>query len=122
MANFRPSAPFTVPLVLLTPTYSTVMGVETKMIPSVSDALKDASNVFYGNFKTYGGTDRTIDGLYIVEDTARVETWFRPDITSECYVGVISSGAVYEIMGAPENINMRNQYLKLKLRRFKGGA
>ncbi len=122
MANFKPSAPFTVPLVLLSPTYETVSGVENKIIPSITEALEENGNVFYGNFKSYGGTDRTIDGLYIVEDTANVETWYRPDIKSGCCVGVIATGAVYEIMGEPENINLRNQYLKLKLRRFKGGA
>lgn len=122
MANFKPSAPFTVPLVLLSPTYETVSGVEKKAYPSIAEALEDTYNVFYGNFKTYGGTDRTIDGLYIVEDTASVETWYRPDITSACRIGVIQTGGVYEIIGEPENINLRNQFLKFKVRRFKGGA
>jgi hypothetical protein len=51
-----------------------------------------------------------------------VETWFRPDIQSNCRIGVPQTGAVYEILGEPENINMQNQYLKFKVQRVKGGA
>lgn len=128
MANFRPSAPFSVSMVLLTPAYSTAYGVSKKTFPSITEALNEVDtndkpiNLFFGNFKTYGGTERDVDGLYVIEDTASIETWYRPDIVSDCRIGVIATGAVYEIWGEPENINMRNQYLKFKVRRYKGGA
>ena len=128
MANFRPSAPFSLSMVLLLPTYKNAYGVAKKEYPSIAEALDEVDandkpiNLFFGNFKTYGGTERNVDGLYVIEDTANVETWFRPDITSDCRIGVIETGAIYEIWGEPENINMRNQYLKLKLKRYKGGA
>ena len=47
-------------------------------------------------FKTSGGTEKNINDVY--------------------------SGAVYEVMNEPENIDMRNQYCKFKVRRVKGGA
>jgi hypothetical protein len=34
----------------------------------------------------------------------------------------LSDGAVFDILGEPENIEMRNQFLKFKVRRVKGGA
>lgn len=117
MAAFKPSATFSVPLMLLQPTYSKVGGVVKKTFPALEEGVP-----FYGNFKTYGGTELTVNGVYSVEDTAWIETWFRPDIKSDCRIGIPSTGAIYEIIGEPENINLRNQYLKFKARRVKGGA
>ena len=117
-ANYRPSAPFSVPLVLLIPTYQTVSGVRTKITPEIKDGI-----IIYGSFKTYGGTEKTVDGVYSIIDTAEIETWYRPDITSDCIIALAEdNSARYEILGQPENINRRNQFLKLKVQRVKGGA
>lgn len=117
MANYRPNLDNMIPLFLLIPTYSTVSGVEVKSYPSWENG-----SLFYGSFKTYGGTERDVNGLYSIIDTAVIETWFRPDIKSDCRIGVPSTGAIYEIINEPENVNMRNQFLKFKVKRFKGGA
>lgn len=117
MAQFKPSVPFNVPLMLLVPTYVNSYGVTTKKFPSPDDGI-----LFYGSFKTYGGTERDVNGIYSIEDTAIIECWYRPDIQSNCRIAIPATGAVYEILGEPENINMRNQYLKLKVMRVKGGA
>ena len=62
-----------------------------------------------------------MDGLYSVEDTAVIETWYRPDITSDCRLQR-EDGAVYEIISEPENLDMQNLFLQFKARRVKGGA
>lgn len=113
--SYRPKLENTIPLILLAPTYRTVHGVATKTYPS-------EGNMIYGSFKTYGGTERNIDGLYSIEDTAVVETWYRPDIRSDCRIRVESTGAVYDIINEPEDIDMRHQFLKFKVKRVKGGA
>ena len=82
--------------------------------------LKDGILIF-GSFRTFGGTERNVNGLYSVENTATVETWYRPDIKSNCRIK-LENGKIYDILGEPENINMRNQYLRLKLIEVKGGA
>ena len=117
MAGFRPSATFTVPLMLLIPTYGNVSGVNVKSFPALADGV-----LIYGNFKTYGGTELDVNGVYSVEDTAQIQTWFRPDIKSDCRIGVPSTNGIYEIIGEPENIEMRNQFLSFKVRRVRGGA
>lgn len=114
---YRPQSPFNVPMYCLIPTYTTVNGVRKKTFPAVSSGI-----LFNGSFKTYGGTERDVNGLYSVEDTAIVETWYRPDITSGCRIALANTGAVYEVLGEPENIEMRNQVLKFKVTRVKGGA
>lgn len=120
MANYRPALDNTIPLLLLVPTYATVSGVTKKTFPDVSQLSKDA--VFYGNFKTYGGTEMEINGLYSIVDTAVIETWYRPDIRSDCRICVAATGAIYDVLHEPENINMRNQFLRFKVKRVKGGA
>lgn len=115
--NYKPNAPFSTPLLLLIPTYTNINGVRKKDYPAINDGI-----LFYGSFKTYGGTERNVNGIYSVEDTANVETWYMPNITSGCRIAVAGSSAVYEVLGEPENIDMRNQYLKFKVTRVKGGA
>lgn len=115
MAEYRPKLPFNVPLLLLIPSYEAVKGTQVKRYPA--DGI-----LIFGSFKTYGGTETTVNGVYCVVDTANIETWFRPDIRSGCRIMRAEDGAVYEIIGEPENINMRNQFLKFKVRRVNGGV
>ena len=116
MAEYIPRLPFTTPLFLLIPTYANIKGTTIKKYPSLEDSIR-----INASFKTYGGTEATVNGVYTVIDTANIETWFRPDIKSDCIIAT-TDGARYEILGEPENINMRNQFLKFKVRRAKGGA
>lgn len=115
MKDYKPQTPFDVPLKLYIPTYETISGIAKKNYPT--DGI-----LFFGSFKTYGGTETTINGVYSILDTANIETWYRPDIKSDCRIERANDGAMYEILGEPENINMRNQYLKFRIRRVKGGA
>lgn len=115
MAEYKSSQAYNVPFLLLTPTYQKISGVEKKSY--LNDGV-----LFFGTFKTYGGTERNFNDVYSIEDTGIVETWYRPDIKSDCAVEIAETGARYEIIGEPENINMRNQRLSFKVRRIKGGA
>lgn len=117
MAQYKPAVPFSAALMLLIPTYTDAYGVSQKTYPAMSDGI-----LIYGSFKTYGGTERDVNGLYSVENTAIIETWYRPDIKSNCRIGVPQTGEVYDILGEPENINLRNQFLKFKVMQVKGGA
>ncbi len=115
MSSYKPSGPFVTPVILLTPTYMTVKGVRKKVYPADGPIINCC-------FKTYGGTEKNINDVYSIEDTANIETWYRPDIKSDCQIKLADTDAVYEVMNEPENIDMRNQYCKFKVRRVKGGA
>lgn len=111
------AAEMTTPLVLQIPSaITTYNGVRTK--PSFTDA----DGIVYANFKTYGGTETRVNGIFEVIETAQIVCWYRPDITSDCRIKKATDGAVYEIIGDPENIDERNQFLKFKVRRIKGGV
>lgn len=117
MARFKFSGPLSTPLVLLKPTYSEAYGVTKPTYPAMKDGIQ-----IFGSFRTFGGTDREVNGLYSVEKTAYVETWYRSDIKADCRIGVPETGEVYQILGAPEDIEMRHQYMKIRVIAVKGGA
>lgn len=114
MSNYRPSEPFTVPMFVFIPEIKTVKGSTKKHYPAEGELI-------YCSFRTFGGTEITSNDVLSVEDTATIETWYRPDIKSDCILQDVD-GVKYEILGTPENINKRNQILKFKVRSIRGGA
>lgn len=113
---FRPSAinELRTPVKLLTPTYTAYNGVETKAYPIDGDLI-------FVNWKTYGGTETTVNGVYSILDTAEITTWYRPDIKANCRL-LREDGTVYEIISEPENIDLNNRFCVFKVQRVKGGA
>lgn len=115
MAHFKPAYPYSTACELLIPTYSATKGVPVKTFPETGIQI-------FCSWKTYGGTETTNNDVFTVVDTAKVETWYRPDIKSDCRLKVLQTGDVYEIIGKPENIDMRNQFLQFKVQAVEGGA
>ena len=113
--QFTPSFPYSTPIELFIPTLTTSKGVTKKVYPEEGIRLNCS-------FKTYGGTETTTNDVYTIQDTANIETWYRPDIKADCRVKVLQTGAFYEIINEPENIDMRNQFVKFRIRAIKGGA
>lgn len=120
MSRYKPAAPFATPIYLLNPTYKSVKGVPRETWPEIS-ALGD-DDLIFGNFRTFGGTDVINNDLYVVQATGTIDTWYRPDIRSNSRLYFIETGVTYEILGDPEDIDMRHQYLKIKVRKIGGGA
>lgn len=110
--SYKVASPFNVALLLYVPAYKTAYGVATKEY-----ATGERIN---GSFRSFGGTERDINGVLSVEDTAVVETWYRPDIKADCRIGVLGTDRLYEVLGEPEDIEMRHQYLRFRVRRVQG--
>ena len=118
---YRPTAPFSVAMRILSPTYSNAYGVNKKSYPATKTDVEKCPLIF-GTFKTYGGAETVDNGVYVIEDTAVIETWYRPDILPNCHILLCDSGAEYEIINAPEDIELRHQFLKFKVKRLQGNA
>ena len=119
MANYRPAEAeqMTTPLKLLIPTYKTISGV-TKV-----DKYIDAKDpIFYGSFKTYGGTEQNINDIHSIKDTANIVCFYRPDITTNCKIINLKNNKEYRVITEPENTDERNQFLKFRIERIKGGG
>ena len=78
------------------------------------------TKIRYCSFKTFGGTEVEKNGTKVIENTAIIETWYTPDIRAKDAIEV--GGVEYEILGTPENINMRNQFMQFKVKAVKGGC
>ena len=114
---YKPSVAFNVPMKLQIPKWENINGVRKKVYPNI-----EQSELIFGNFRTFGGTETTHNGVYGIESTATIETWYRPDITSDCRVVLLDANDIYEIIGEPENIEMRNKILKFKVKKIAGKA
>lgn len=114
MSNYRAIGPFNVPMFLFIPETKTVKGVVKKVYPSEGELI-------HCSFKTFGGTEVKSNDVLVIEDTAIIETWYRPDIKPDCILKDVA-GLSYEILGTPEDINQRHQCLKFKIRKIAGGA
>lgn len=114
MADYKQNAPYTTPFFLLVPNgYKTIKGVRVK------DFRKE-SEPRYCSFRSFGGTEKVVNDVIVVEDTAVIETWYDPIIKAGCKIQV--DELQYEILGRPENINMRNQCMLFKVKCVEGGA
>ena len=116
---YKPLTPFNVKMILLIPSYKTVKGVRQLIYP---DPKTDGLPYLFASFRSFGGSEMTINDVYTVIDTATIETWYRSDIRANCRLYIVRTGDTYEIKGDPENIEMRNQYLKIRVEKIGGGA
>lgn len=114
---YNPISVFSTPMQLLIPTYKKVEGVSYKEYIE--------GPIFFGSFKSYGGTNLkgsqdTNGALLTVIDTANIECFYRPDITSECRIKNLVNNGIYDIINNPEDVECRNKLLKFKVQRLKG--
>lgn len=117
MARYRPVKPFDTPMLL----YPVIKTEITMGVPVHTYATEGI--LFFGSFATYGGTEHQVNGLYSVEDTATVETWYRPEFAASGRVALANNQAkLYQIVGEPEDIEQRHQFTKMRLTRVAGGA
>ena len=118
---YKPHTPYNVPFRILTPTVTVEKGNREK-------SFSESETTFFCSFRTFGGSESTVNGVYSVVDTATLETWYTPELTANVRIRILPTdgsseiGDVYEVMGTPENIEMRNQYLLCKVKRVAGGA
>ena len=69
------------------------------------------------SWKGKGGTESVTAGKLIVEDTAEVVMWYRPDITERDRLLLDNNPkSAYDIINA-EDVEQRHQFLILKVRR-----
>ena len=117
---YKPHTPYNVPYQILIPSQVFDKGVRTK-------AYTEDSVVRFCSFRTFGGTENQVNGVFSLIDTATVETWYDPKLKADVRLRIYAtdgSGTFedYEVMGKPENIEMRNQYTVVKVRKVSGGA
>lgn len=113
MKEYKPQTPFNVAGQYFTCTERMVKGTLVK-------DYAETGKTFYCSFRSFGGTEVNNNGVVVVENTATIETWYDPNIKANCKV--VIDGVDYELLTQPENIAMRNKWLRFKIRAMRGGA
>lgn len=73
-----------------------------------------------GKFKQKGTAETTANGLTLINEKTTFITWYKADFTA---ADILTIGGIdFEIVGNPENVEMRNRYAVLTLERIDGGA
>lgn len=73
-----------------------------------------------GKFKQKGTAETNANGLTIINEKTTFTTWFKADIVAADILTI--GGLDFEIVGNPENVEMRSRYMVLTLERVSGGA
>lgn len=105
--QYQPQTPFTVTCKLLKRTVTKVNGVNQETFTE--------SDTFYCSAKSYGGTEKVVNDIYVIEDTWTIDTWYNRKFEKGDRIRFLDDGREYEIMNSPENINRRCQYMRFKV-------
>lgn len=115
--RYNPQGPFTVAMKLLIPTSTKVKGVTKKVY-----STPEESELFFAAFRTFNGTENFSNDVYTIFSTGIVDTWYNPNITTDCMIYICETGEEYRIISEPEDINMRHQYMQFKVEKVGGKA
>lgn len=105
--SYQPQVPFTVPAMHLKRKTNKVNGVNQETFTE--------SGMFYCAAKSYGGTEKVVNDVYVIEDTWLIDTWYNPDFGKGDRIRFLDDMREYEILASPENINRRGQYMRFKV-------
>lgn len=75
-----------------------------------------------GKFKQKGTAETTANGLTVVNDKTTFITYYKKVNPFEAKDILTINGVDYEIIGTPENVEMRGLYAVLNLEKISGGA
>lgn len=110
--QYQPQVPFTVPAMHLKRKTVKVNGVNQETFTELS--------MFYCSAKSYGGTEKIVNDVFVIEDTWTIDTWYNPDFGKGDRIRFLDDMSEFEILASPENINRRGQYMRFKVSRIGG--
>lgn len=111
--SYMPQVPFSVP--------AQHLKRETHKINGVNQETFSEGAKFFCAAKSYGGTEKVVNDVYVIEDTWQIDTWYNPDFERGDKIRFLdeknSDGTYreYSILATPENINRRGQYMRFKV-------
>lgn len=107
MAEYKPQLPFNVPAMH--------MKCKTEKVNGVNQESFTDTAMFFCSAKSYGGTEKTVNGVVVVEDTWTIDTWYNPKFKKGDHIRFLDDGSEFKILASPENINRRGQYMRFKV-------
>ena len=112
MAEYKPNLPFNTPIQLLKRSMTKVNGANQPVYtPSIT---------VFCSAKSYGGTEKEVNGVTVIEDTWSIDTCYHPDFQKGDHIRFLDDSTEYEILASPENIERKCRYMKFKVQRIGG--
>lgn len=106
--QYEANLPFDIPALHLKRSLEKVNGIN-------QEVFTEADEPFSCSAKSYGGTEKQVNGVTVIEDTWIVDTYFNPAFGKGDKIRFLDDGTEYEILASPENINRRGQYMRFKV-------
>ena len=107
MADYKPNLPFNVPAQLLKRSIEKISGINQESF---------TEDIFFScSAKSYGGTEKEVNEVLVIEDTWTIDTWYHPNFGKGDKIKFLDTNREYEIIASPENINRRGQYMRFKV-------
>lgn len=94
----------------------------TETINGRTQKTYSAVGIVRGKFKQKGTAETNANGLTVVNDKTTYITFYKKNSPFEAKDILTIYGIDYEIIGTPENVEMRGLYSVLNLERIGGGA
>ena len=112
MKQYQPMTPFT-----------TIARHKPRKLKKVNGVNKESfttGEIFSCTAKSYGGTEKIVNDILVIEDTWTIDTWYNSNIKKGDHIVFLDDNSEYEILASPENINRRSQYMRFKVIRIGG--
>lgn len=74
---------------------------------------------FWTSKRTFNGTEEVINGVMVIKNTAVIDCYYNPKITTNCRLKD-REGRQWRIISVPENINGNGQYMQFKIECIEG--
>lgn len=110
--QYQPQVPFNVPAMHLKRSVKKINGVNQESFTETS--------MFYCSAKSYGGTEKKVNDVFVIEDTWIVDAWYNPAFGKGDKIRFLDDNSEYEILASPESINRKGQYMRFKVRAIGG--
>ena len=110
--HYQPQTPFNVPALHLKRELKSVNGMKKETFTE--------GEQFFCSAKSYGGTEKIVNDVFVIEDTWTIDTWYNPDFRKGDRIRFLDDSSEFEILASPENINRRGQYMRFKVVRIGG--
>lgn len=117
--EYQPNLPFDVPALHLKRSLEKVNGTN-------QETFTEAEEPFFCSAKSYGGTEKQVNGVTVIEDTWWIDAYYNPAFGKGDRIRFLDevddNGKFpeFEVLASPENINRRGQYMRFKVVRIGG--
>ena len=112
--QFEASLPFDIPALHLKRSLKKINGVNKEI-------FTPAKEPFFCSAKSYGGTEKQVNGVTVIEDTWTIDTYYNPEFGKGDKIQFLDETDAdgnhpeFEILASPENINRRGKYMRFKV-------